>query len=102
MDASVLKEGGLFIYTRLIVHIIPLCDAQACLRYTPGLPTLSFICLLILNVLFLAFFCFKLAGRWEEFPPKTWNCYGTFSLEAELCPKVQTGEHLYSGVHESW
>lgn len=26
---------------------------------------------------------------------------GIFSLEAELCLKVETGEHLYSGVHEA-
>lgn len=98
------SERGWPVYLHhLHVQIIPPCHAQACLLYTPRLPTLSFIGLCILNFLFLVFFLnFKLAGRWEEFPPKTWNCSGAFSLEPQLCPKVQTGEHFYLGVHESW
>lgn len=65
MGTSALKEGGLFlvIYICLLVQVIPTCHAQACLLYTPRLPSLSFIHL-ILNFLFLAFFfLFKLAGR---------------------------------------
>lgn len=89
------------IYICLLVQVIPTCHAQACLLYTPRLPSLSFIHL-ILNFLFLAFF-FDL--NWLEgrmnFLQRRVIAIGIFSLEAELCLKVETGEHLYSGVHEA-
>lgn len=59
---------------------------------------LSYFKLFILSF----FFNFKLAGRWKEIPSNTKNCCGSFSMEAELSPKVQTGEHLCPGVRESW
>lgn len=90
----------LVIYICLLVQIIPTCRAQACLLYTPRLPSLSFIHF-ILNFLFLAFFVLNwLEGR-MIFLQRCGIAIGLFSLEAELCLKVQTSEHLYSGVHEA-
>lgn len=37
MGISALQEGGLFIYTHLLVYIIPSCHVQACLLDALGL-----------------------------------------------------------------
>lgn len=96
-----MQEAGLFVYACLLVCVIPSYHVQACLLYAPGLLSLSFDGLSYFKLFILSFFWFKLARRWEEVLSNTHNCCGSFSLEDELSLKVQTGERLCLGVHES-
>lgn len=102
---SALEEGGLFIYAHLLACIIPSCRVQACLLDAPGLLSLSFYVLSYFKVFILSFFFLIILNCLEggrKSPQNTQNCCRSFPLEAELFPKVQRGEHLCPGVHESW
>lgn len=84
MGASALPEGGLFVYTHLLVCVIPPCHVQACLLDTPQL----------LSLFFYVISYFRRAGRWKKIPPNAQNSCRSFSVEADRSPEVQTGEHL--------
>lgn len=63
IGTSALQERSLFIYTHLLVCIIPSCHVQACLLDVPGLLSLSFYVLYYFKLFILGFFYFKLVRR---------------------------------------
>lgn len=58
MGTSAVQEAGLFVYTRLLVCVIPSYHFQACLLDAPGLLSLSFYVLSYFKLFVLSFFLF--------------------------------------------